>query len=330
MGCLKLPYQKNETRTKDVANQKLFFLLTGEEKTPYRTKKRLNAFKYKYNGKEYNDELGYNMYDFDLRHYDPAIARWVVIDPKAEQMRRYSPYNFAFDNPVFFIDPDGMAPISTLDDPIYNKKGQLIGDDGKKDGKIHIAFNNKEAKAIKKQTDGGNNAIDLTGKSIATLNGGEDTVKGVIASVTAAGKDTSKGAGDAGIHEEGGHTKKDAKGNVTTVAWDSGPKKTGTNNASIPAFNGKTKPSSTELADYWHVHTSGTITTKDKSGTEIETHAKVGTSPSDKKYQGGLEKAGYKATAIQVDTYGTNKVNIYTGSGTTTTIKYKNFKKLKN
>jgi RHS repeat-associated protein len=104
----------------------------------------LITYKYKYNGKEFQDELGLNMYDYGWRNYMPDIGRWSQIDPlfndlkfandnsqvdEDDQQEVYmaiindlelggaiyntdnlNPYGYGYNNPVSFDDPDGRCP----------------------------------------------------------------------------------------------------------------------------------------------------------------------------------------------------------------------------
>ena len=61
--------------------------------------------------------------------YDPAAPRFWQLDPLSEKSRRFSPYTYAQDNPVFFIDKDGMA--ATPPDWYIDKRtGAILGHDG--------------------------------------------------------------------------------------------------------------------------------------------------------------------------------------------------------
>jgi len=63
-----------------------------------------------FGGKELQDELDLDWYDVSARNYDPALARWMNLDPLADKMRAWSPYNYAFNSPVYYFDPDGQIP----------------------------------------------------------------------------------------------------------------------------------------------------------------------------------------------------------------------------
>ena len=67
--------------------------------------------KYMYNGKEFNDDFGLNWNDYGARFYDPAVAKWNAVDPMADAYHSMSPYHYAMNNPMRFIDPNGMYSI---------------------------------------------------------------------------------------------------------------------------------------------------------------------------------------------------------------------------
>ena len=69
--------------------------------------------KYLNQGKELQEDLGLNTYDFHARMYDPSIGRTWQPDPLADMYESYSPFSWVMNNPILIIDPTGMASDTT-------------------------------------------------------------------------------------------------------------------------------------------------------------------------------------------------------------------------
>ena len=70
------------------------------------------SYRYGFNGKEKDDEAkgGGNSYDFGARIYDCRLGVFLSIDPLASDYPFSSPYVYAANNPILYIDVLGMGP----------------------------------------------------------------------------------------------------------------------------------------------------------------------------------------------------------------------------
>ena len=62
-----------------------------------------------FSGKESQELLDLNAYDFGARMYDASLGRWNMVDPLGEKYVNLSPYNYCANSPQLFNDPNGTV-----------------------------------------------------------------------------------------------------------------------------------------------------------------------------------------------------------------------------
>jgi RHS repeat-associated protein len=112
-----------------------------------------------FNGKELQDELKLNMYDFGNRNYDATIGRFFNIDRFSEKYLDNTPYHYTKNNPVFFVDIKGDSLAVFKPDGSFWK----IEDDGKEEwsGRIYQKSKTKYDKKTKTTYQIYSNALDF-------------------------------------------------------------------------------------------------------------------------------------------------------------------------
>jgi len=85
--------------------QQLVYLPFGEDWVDMKYNTSQYDTPYKFNGKEKDEETGYNNYG--ARYYYDWASIWLSVDPMSDKYPHVTSYNYCANNPVMLVDPDG-------------------------------------------------------------------------------------------------------------------------------------------------------------------------------------------------------------------------------
>ena len=73
-----------------------------------------STYRYGFNAKEKDQsgEFGNTTYDYGFRIYNPAIGKFLSVDPLTKEYPMLTPYQFASNTPIYAIDLDGLEALS--------------------------------------------------------------------------------------------------------------------------------------------------------------------------------------------------------------------------
>lgn len=85
-----------------------------------------DTYRYGFNGKEQDKETtGTTTYDYGFRIYNPALGRFLSVDPLTKNYAALTPYQFASNNPVEGVDLDGLEYVSSKEVRIEVIRGRV-------------------------------------------------------------------------------------------------------------------------------------------------------------------------------------------------------------